>query len=207
MEIVGKIIKIFQHVHPFLMYFVYAWALAFQTLLWWWVFWSHTFSSIRLNVDRILQDNNISGQLPVEIGNLTKLLLLDLSNNSFEGPIPSTFANLKSINNLQLKLNHLSGPFPTFLSTIPTLTTLYALLFHLTSPRIVVAFCIQWRSSSFKIKIKVHWSSSFSFFSFFGVFLLFHLLKLADILNKQSVMNSFFAKMNWLENALPRQQQ
>jgi hypothetical protein len=101
----------------------------------------------------------------------------------------------------QLKLNHLSGPFPTFLSTIPTLTTLYALLFHLTyltSPPIVVAFCIQWRSSSFKIKIKVHW---------LFCLLLFHLLKLADILNKESVMNSFFAKMNWLENALPRQQQ
>jgi hypothetical protein len=44
---------------------------------------------------------------------------------------------------------------------------------HLTSPPIVVAFCIQWRSSSFKIKIEVHRSSSFSFLfcsSFFFIY-------------------------------------
>lgn len=108
----------------------------------------------------------------------------------------------------QLKLNHLSGPFPTFLSTIPTLTTLYALLFHLTSPHLLLLQPFVFNEDHHLLKFKLKFIDHHPFlFFFYGVFLLFHLLKLADILNKQSVMNSFFAKMNWLENALSRQQQ
>ncbi|OMO61692.1 hypothetical protein COLO4_33363 [Corchorus olitorius] len=59
-----------------------------------------------------LSCNNLVGEIPYEIGNFHKMLLLNLSHNSLTGPIPPTFANLRQIESLDLSHNNLSGYIP-----------------------------------------------------------------------------------------------
>jgi Leucine-rich repeat (LRR) protein len=65
--------------------------------------------------------NNFTGEIPPEIGNLTKIKALNLSHNSLTGPIPSTFSNFKEIESLDLSYNKLDGEIP------PRLTELFSL--------------------------------------------------------------------------------
>ncbi|CAL0318635.1 unnamed protein product [Lupinus luteus] len=44
---------------------------------------------------RLMQDNNISGPIPSDIGKLQKLETLDLSDNSFIGQLPDSLSNMK----------------------------------------------------------------------------------------------------------------
>ncbi|TYI41983.1 hypothetical protein ES332_A01G065800v1 [Gossypium tomentosum] len=53
---------------------------------------------------------NISGSIPGEIGNLTDLVVLDLSDNNLVGSTPTTLTRLKHIQWLDLSSNFLSGP-------------------------------------------------------------------------------------------------
>ncbi|KGN50996.2 hypothetical protein Csa_004649 [Cucumis sativus] len=89
----------------------------------------------------LLQNNNISGNIPKEITKITKLHTLDLSNNSFSGEIPSTFSNMKSLQYLsfgidirRLNNNTLSGPIPTSLANMTQLTLLDLSYNNLSSP-------------------------------------------------------------------------
>lgn len=45
----------------------------------------------------LLQNNNITGSIPQEIGRLSKLKTLDVSSNFFTGGIPSSLGHLKSL--------------------------------------------------------------------------------------------------------------
>lgn len=45
----------------------------------------------------LLQNNNINGPIPEEIGRLTKLKTLDLSSNHFSGGIPNSVGHLESL--------------------------------------------------------------------------------------------------------------
>jgi hypothetical protein len=65
--------------------------------------------------------NNFTGEIPLDIGNLTKIKALNLSHNSLTGPIPPTFSNLKEIESLDLSYNKLDGEIP------PRLTELFSL--------------------------------------------------------------------------------
>uniref|UniRef100_A0A6N2KGD3 Uncharacterized protein n=1 Tax=Salix viminalis TaxID=40686 RepID=A0A6N2KGD3_SALVM len=65
--------------------------------------------------------NNFTGEIPFEIGNLSKIKVLNLSHNSLIGPIPPTFSSLKEIESLDLSYNKLEGEIP------PQLTGLYSL--------------------------------------------------------------------------------
>uniref|UniRef100_A0A6N2KGT4 Leucine-rich repeat-containing N-terminal plant-type domain-containing protein n=1 Tax=Salix viminalis TaxID=40686 RepID=A0A6N2KGT4_SALVM len=65
--------------------------------------------------------NNFTGKIPPEIGNLSKIKVLNLSHNSLIGPIPPTFSRLKEIESLDLSYNKLEGEIP------PQLTGLYSL--------------------------------------------------------------------------------
>ncbi|XP_057989006.1 cuscuta receptor 1-like [Hevea brasiliensis] len=67
-----------------------------------------------------LSCNNLTGEIPVEIGNLDKIQLLNLSHNKLTGLIPQSFSNLKQIESLDLSYNNLNGK-------IPQLTQLYFL--------------------------------------------------------------------------------
>jgi Leucine-rich repeat (LRR) protein len=46
---------------------------------------------------RLLQSNNITGPIPAEIGKLSKLHTLDLSDNFFTGKIPSSLGHLRNL--------------------------------------------------------------------------------------------------------------
>ncbi|KAJ6932490.1 receptor-like protein 1 [Populus alba x Populus x berolinensis] len=67
--------------------------------------------------------NNFIGEIPLEIGNLSMIKVLNLSHNSLTGPIPPTFSNLKEIESLDLSYNKLDGEIP------PQLTELFSLEF------------------------------------------------------------------------------
>jgi len=45
----------------------------------------------------VLQNNNITGPIPSEIGKLSKLQTLDLSDNFFNGEIPPSLGHLRSL--------------------------------------------------------------------------------------------------------------
>jgi uncharacterized protein (TIGR02145 family) len=59
-----------------------------------------------------LCDNNLSGFIPDEIGDLTNLYELDLSFNNLSGIIPWTIGNLSNLYFLYLYVNNLSGEIP-----------------------------------------------------------------------------------------------
>ncbi|WRX21669.1 hypothetical protein QQP08_014156 [Theobroma cacao] len=42
-------------------------------------------------------NNNITGPIPTELGKLSKIQTLDLSDNSFTGEIPTSLGNLRSL--------------------------------------------------------------------------------------------------------------
>ncbi len=56
-----------------------------------------------------LSNNNLSGTIPDEIGDLTALRGLDLSSNNLYGPVPTGIGNLKGLDVLNLAWNELSG--------------------------------------------------------------------------------------------------
>lgn len=59
-----------------------------------------------------LDNNNLIGQIPPELGNLKKLDQLYLHNNQLSGLIPPELGNLEQCNVFVLSYNKLSGPIP-----------------------------------------------------------------------------------------------
>ncbi|XP_058071106.1 receptor-like protein 15 [Magnolia sinica] len=62
--------------------------------------------------------NQLTGEIPPEIGHLTDIHALNLSHNQLSGPIPETFSNLKQIESLDLSHNRLSGEIPPQLTEL-----------------------------------------------------------------------------------------
>ncbi|XP_022722226.1 probable leucine-rich repeat receptor-like protein kinase At1g35710 [Durio zibethinus] len=59
-----------------------------------------------------LSCNRLTGQIPLELGNLSEIRSLNLSHNNLIGVIPSSFSKLKQIESLDLSYNNLSGRIP-----------------------------------------------------------------------------------------------
>jgi len=59
-----------------------------------------------------LKDNQITGSIPSELGNLAYLEELYLWSNLLTGSIPAEFGQLTLLENLNLRNNQLSGPIP-----------------------------------------------------------------------------------------------
>eukprot|EP01018_Ginkgo_biloba_P020251 Gb_31861 [translate_table: standard] len=60
-----------------------------------------------------LAGNNIGGEIPQQIANLTNLRLLGLSFNNFTGQIPSAFGRLQKLERLYMAGNKLEGSIPS----------------------------------------------------------------------------------------------
>uniref|UniRef100_A0A0E0PP26 non-specific serine/threonine protein kinase n=1 Tax=Oryza rufipogon TaxID=4529 RepID=A0A0E0PP26_ORYRU len=74
----------------------------------------------------LLNGNQLSGLLPDEIGNLQSLTRLQVDQNHLSGAIPKSFANLRSVKHLLVDNNNLSGPLPPELAAAKSLKILQA---------------------------------------------------------------------------------
>ncbi|KAI3446870.1 hypothetical protein Pfo_003535 [Paulownia fortunei] len=65
-----------------------------------------------------LSQNELTGDIPNELGYLTGIHTLNLSHNHLTGLIPRTLSNLKQIQSLDLSFNRLSGQIPPELTQL-----------------------------------------------------------------------------------------
>ena len=72
-----------------------------------------------------LSDNQLSGEIPAELGGLPHLRWLDLSDNQLSGEIPAELGGLPHLRWLDLSDNRLSGEIPAELGGLPSLERLY----------------------------------------------------------------------------------
>nr|XP_043636098.1 receptor-like protein 13 [Erigeron canadensis] len=68
-----------------------------------------------------LSSNNLTGEIPPELGRLTQIHVLNLSHNQLTGPIPVSFSNLSNIESMDLSSNRLSGKVPSELTKLNSL--------------------------------------------------------------------------------------
>ena len=71
-----------------------------------------------------LYRNGLSGEIPPELGNLTKVFWLDLRENDLSGKVPAELGNLPKLKVLSLDHNHLSGEIPAELGNLANLEIL-----------------------------------------------------------------------------------
>lgn len=65
-----------------------------------------------------LADNNLAGEIPAAVGQLSKLESLDLSRNRLRGEIPSSIGQLSELETLDLNSNRLAGEIPVALGRL-----------------------------------------------------------------------------------------
>ncbi|XP_008340706.3 receptor-like protein 3 [Malus domestica] len=68
---------------------------------------------LQLLQELYLDDTNFSGNIPDQMSNLKKLEVLDLSENHLSGKIPSSMASLNFLASFNVSSNNLEGPIPT----------------------------------------------------------------------------------------------
>ncbi len=83
-----------------------------------------TFSNGRLT-RVILSNNNLTGSLPPELGDLKDLTHLLLDENQLTGIIPPELGKLKNLTFLSFYRNQLSGPIPIELTTLDQMGALF----------------------------------------------------------------------------------
>lgn len=71
-----------------------------------------------------LPGNNLTGEIPSELGDLTSLTELTLTTNNLTGTIPAELENLTGLEQLHLPDNNLTGAIPTELGNLSNLTQL-----------------------------------------------------------------------------------
>ncbi len=71
-----------------------------------------------------LWGNHLTGEIPDELGQLTNLTALNLGGNELIGNIPSELGQLANLQSLQLWRNHLTGEIPDELGQLTNLTAL-----------------------------------------------------------------------------------
>ena len=71
-----------------------------------------------------LWQNNLSGEIPAELGDLSNLLVLFLEDNNLSGAIPAELGDLTNLQSLFLAQNGLSGEIPAELGDLTNLQTL-----------------------------------------------------------------------------------
>ena len=71
-----------------------------------------------------LQENNLTGQIPFEVGNLSSLIILDMDSNRLSGSMPSALGNLANLQKFDLSDNELDGPVPSQMGNLANLRIL-----------------------------------------------------------------------------------
>ena len=71
-----------------------------------------------------LAENELSGEIPAELGNLTQLKELFLFGNKLSGEIPAELGRLTNLTELSLSYNEFSGEIPPELGKLTNLTEL-----------------------------------------------------------------------------------
>lgn len=71
-----------------------------------------------------IDNNQLSGEIPSSLGKLNQLSHLDLQNNQLNGNIPSSLGELDNLKELNLSMNQLSGEIPSSLGKLSNLTDL-----------------------------------------------------------------------------------
>ncbi|XP_058109168.1 probable LRR receptor-like serine/threonine-protein kinase At3g47570 [Magnolia sinica] len=71
-----------------------------------------------------MDHNNFTGTIPVSMGRLHRLQMLDLSSNRFSGQIPTSIGNFTELNELYLQENSLLGNIPPSLGNCQKLIAL-----------------------------------------------------------------------------------
>ena len=85
------------------------------------------------NVQRLeLGNNKLSGEIPTELGSLSNLQRLELGNNKLTGKIPTELGNLGNLEVLLLGSNQLTGEIPMELGSLSNLETLVIKINQLT---------------------------------------------------------------------------
>ena len=72
----------------------------------------------------VLDGNSLTGRVPPELGNLGKLTMLNLRDNSLSGSIPAELGALSSLDTLDLFNNDLSGLIPAALGNLASVQRL-----------------------------------------------------------------------------------
>ncbi|GMP77909.1 hypothetical protein CsSME_00034025 [Camellia sinensis var. sinensis] len=72
----------------------------------------------------LIQDTNMSGYIPLELGNCKNLTLIALDGSHFFGTIPSSLGNLSELTVLRMTENQLSGEIPWNIGTLTKLIDL-----------------------------------------------------------------------------------
>ena len=84
-----------------------------------------TVSGTPLRVTRLtLLGRQLTGEIPTELGNLSKLEWLSLWGNQLTGGIPTELGSLSSLQSLDLSVNQLTGEIPTELGRLSNLQSL-----------------------------------------------------------------------------------
>ena len=68
-----------------------------------------------------LEDNQLAGEIPPELGSLSNLELLSLSANQLTGEIPAEMGSLANLRSLSLRNNQLSGEIPPEVGSLANL--------------------------------------------------------------------------------------
>lgn len=90
----------------------------------------NTWSGVNLNADGCvlnlyLSNNQMTGNIPAALGNLSNLSILSLAYNQLTGSIPPELGNLNNLTELLLYNNQLTGNIPPEIGNLNSLTKLW----------------------------------------------------------------------------------
>ena len=83
--------------------------------------WGDCYSIENTDSLSLASSNQVKGSIPPEIGNLTKLIKLNLGTNQLTGSLPPEIGNLANLTHLMLNVNQLSGEIPSEIGKLTNL--------------------------------------------------------------------------------------